>query len=112
LNGTENDKSGKYTESSLSAFFSLESFKEWLNEANQITEKNHVVLRENFLSTVEATPEEVYEKFYRSDLPQNSNIGLSGFMPSSVERTEKKGDNQEIGHFRKLEDTSKKVELT
>jgi hypothetical protein len=109
-NGTENDKSGKCTESSLSAFFSLESFKEWLNEANQITEKTHVVLRENFLSKVEATPEQVYEKFYRSDLPQNSIIGLSSSEASLLERTEKKTDNQEIGYIRNLEDLINKIE--
>jgi HD superfamily phosphohydrolase len=109
-NETENDKSRKYTESSLSAFFSLESFKEWLNEANQIMEKGRVVLRENFLSNVEATPEQVYEKFYRSDLPQNSIIGLSSSEPSLPERTEKKTDNQEIGYNRNLEALVNQIE--
>lgn len=92
-------ESGKYTENALSVFFTLESFKEWLNAAKTITEENHVSLREKFCINIEVTPEEVYEEYF-SDTKQDFSVNsLSPIQTSLVESIENKTQNEEIVQY-------------
>jgi hypothetical protein len=84
------EKNGNYTQNDLSVFFTLESFKAWLNEAQSITEENHILLRENLLTDVDATPEALYDKYF---LDENRNSSVNVLSPSegtTVESTTKK----------------------
>jgi len=59
-----NEKNGNYTQIKFSEFFTLETFKEWLNEAKKISEENQVLLRKNLLSDEEASPEDIWQIYY------------------------------------------------
>jgi hypothetical protein len=96
------EKSGKYTETELSVFFTLESFKQWLDEAETITEENQILLRESPIVDDETTPEAVYTKYFLSKNVDSSVNVLSSSESPSVESTEKKTDNQKIGQFPKI----------
>ncbi|MCD6240479.1 hypothetical protein J7K27_03000, partial [Candidatus Bathyarchaeota archaeon] len=59
-----NEKNGNYTQIKFSEFFTLEAFKEWLNEAKKISEENQVLLKKNLLSDEEASPEDIWQIYY------------------------------------------------
>jgi len=93
------EQNEKYTENDLSVFFTFDSFKAWLNEAQTITEENHISLRENLLTDVETTPETIYSKYFL-DEKQNSSVNvLSPSNSPAIESAQEKTDNQEIVQF-------------
>jgi hypothetical protein len=88
------EESGKYTENELSAFFTLETFNEWLKEAQTITEENHILLRENLLADAETTPEAIYNKNF---LYENRNSSVNVPSPNETptdESAQKKAENK------------------
>jgi hypothetical protein len=96
------EQNGKYTENELSVFFTLDSFKGWLNEAQTITEENHVLLRENLLTDAEATPEAIYSKHFLGENWDSSvNVPSSNGSPI-VENAQEKTGTQEIVQFPKI----------
>ena len=98
------EQNGKYTENELSVFFTLDSFKAWLDEAKTITEENHILLRENLVTDAETTPETIYRKHFLSE-NQNSSVNvLSPNESPTVESAQEKTDNQEIVQFPKIID--------
>jgi hypothetical protein len=96
------EQNGKYTENELSAFFTLETFKAWLNEAQTITEENHILLRENLVTDAETTPEAIYNKHFL-DENQNSSVNIpSPNQSPPVESAQEKTDNHEIVQYPKV----------
>jgi hypothetical protein len=96
------EQSGKYTESELSVFFTLESFKQWLNEAETIADENQILLRESLIIDVETTPEAIYDKYFLGENEDSSVNVLSSSESPTAESAEKKTDNQKIGQFPKI----------
>lgn len=86
---------GNYVQNDLSAFFTLDSLKAWLNEAEQIWTENGVFLRESGISDSNTTPEVVYDKFFLSKNGKNVHISLSDSQASLVESDKKIADKQE-----------------
>jgi hypothetical protein len=74
-----------YVQNDLSAFFTLDSLKAWLNEAKQLWTENGVFLRESGISNGNADPEVVYDKFFLSKNRKNVHTSLSDFQASLVE---------------------------
>jgi hypothetical protein len=93
------EKNGNYTKINFSEIFKLETFKEWLNKANQISEKNRILLRENFFAEGEATPENIFEKFFLYKNENFSDIHLSDSETPSAERAIEKTENLKIVQF-------------
>ncbi|MGB8781037.1 MAG: hypothetical protein WCD81_10370 [Candidatus Bathyarchaeia archaeon] len=88
------EKNGECTQNDLSVFFSLESFKAWLNEAQSIIEENKILLRENLVDDAETTPEAIYTRHF-SDENQDSSVNvLSPNEGPSAESVQEKTDNQ------------------
>ena len=108
----KSEKNGNYTESSFSAFFSLQSFKDWLNGDNQIKENDRVFLRENFLTDTEASPEQIYAKYYHAESPQNSFIALDRSQVALPETVKKKTDNQQIVQFPNFQQSVRKEDAS
>lgn len=106
----EENKNGKYTQNSLSEIFGLDSLKAWLNEAKGISEENSFSLRIDFVSEAEATPEEIFSRYYADSLRHengnSSDIALPDSKPSLTKSATKKADKTEIVQFLncKLED--------
>jgi hypothetical protein len=96
------EKTGKYTENELSVFFTLDSFKAWLNEARTITEENQILIRENLLVDAEATPEAIYNRYFLVSNQNSSVIDSSPNESSTVESAQKKTDNQKIVQYPKV----------
>jgi hypothetical protein len=95
-------KSGNYTQNELSVFFTLESFKAWLNEARTITEETQILLRENLLADHEATPEAMFSMYY-SDKNQNSSVNdLSLSEGAAAESSQKKSDSEKTVQYLNL----------
>jgi hypothetical protein len=93
------EQNGKYTENELSVFFTLDSFKAWLNEAETITEENHISLKQNLFAEAETTPELIYKKYF-IDESRNSSINvLSPSETPTVESRPEKTDNQKTVQF-------------
>jgi hypothetical protein len=93
------EQNGKYTENQLPVFFTLDSFKAWLNEAQTITEENHILLRESLITDAETTPEAIYNKHF---LDENQNSSVNVLSPSespTVKSAQEKTDNQKIVQF-------------
>lgn len=82
------EQNGKYTENELSVFFTLESFKAWINEVQTITEENQISLRENLLTDTETTPEAIYNKYFpcedQSFVNENKHPSLDETQDSSI----------------------------
>jgi hypothetical protein len=94
------EKSGNYTENDLSVFFKLESLEAWLNEAQSITEENHILLRESLLSDAETTPEAIYGRHF-SDENRNSSVNvLSPSESPTVKSEQEKTDFEKIVQYR------------
>jgi len=104
------EQNGKYTENELSVFFTLDSFKAWLNEAQTITEENHILLRENLLTDPETTPEAIYDKYFLDENQDSSVNVLSPNESPAVESAQEKTDNQKIVQFPQIiEDLASKT---
>jgi hypothetical protein len=84
------EKSGEYTQSRLSVFFSLESFKAWLNEVQSITEENRILIRENLMDEREASAEGTYEKCFLDENQNSPDIVLSPSEGANAESSPKK----------------------
>lgn len=87
------EKNGKRGVFKMSVIFGLESFKEWLNTANQISSQNHVLLRANLIQKDEMTIDDVYEKYYRSEIDHDDDITAS---PSEASLSEKKPEKTDF----------------
>jgi len=61
----------------LAEFFEFDSFKEWLNDVNQILEKSTVLLKENLVSHNETSVEDLFKKYFLNTNSKISNICLS-----------------------------------
>jgi hypothetical protein len=96
------EKNGKYTENELSVFFTPESFKAWLNEAQTITEENHILLRENLITDAETTSEAIYNKHFLDESQNSSVIDSSPNISPAVESAQEKTDNEKLGQFPKI----------
>jgi len=86
-------------------FFKLDSFKEWLNEAKQIIQQNHISLRENLITDAETTPEAIYLQYYEKTgsltISNNSdfcNIVSSPNESSTAESGQKNTQNEKSLH--------------
>ena len=99
------EQNGKYTQNELSAFFTLESFKAWLNEAQTITEENQIVLRENLVTDVETTSEAIYDKFFLGTNRNSSVNVLSLNQSPTVQSAQERTDNQKIVQYPKIPET-------
>lgn len=51
----------------FSAIFTLESLKTWLKEANSITAKNHISLKENLISENETNVDNIFNQYFSSE---------------------------------------------
>jgi hypothetical protein len=92
-------KNGNYGGFNFSVIFGLDSFKAWLNEANQILEKNQILLRENLISNTEVSIEDIFDKYFLSKNGKISNISLSDSKASLDETTSEITENQEAPQF-------------
>jgi hypothetical protein len=95
----KSEENGKLTKNDFSAFFTLDSFKAWLNEAKQITASNHCFLKDNFSDEFQSSPEEVYQKYYLNKAPQNSFIALNDSKDSFSKSVQKQTEQNGIGQF-------------
>jgi hypothetical protein len=83
----------EHTQNDLSVFFTLQSFKDWLNEARTITEENQVLIRESLVSDGEVSAEEVYRKYFVDKTGENANIVLGLSEGAVAESGEKNTEN-------------------
>lgn len=90
----ENEKIGTCTQLEFSEFFELDSFKTWLNEANSISEKNQLLLRENLLSNEEASCEHIFNRCFLSEREDFSYIVPVDSKASLRENAKKNSENQ------------------
>jgi len=93
---------GNYTQNDLSVFFTLDSFKAWLNEVRQITVENHISLRENLIIDAEAMPEAIFAKYFYSENKDSAVIVPSPKGSPTAESEQKKTDNEKIVQFPNL----------
>jgi hypothetical protein len=96
------EKNGNCTQNELSALLTLESFKEWLDNAKQITEENEISLRENLVIDAETTPEAVYKKYFVDKNAENANVVLGLTTSPLAETTIEKTDKPKIVQFPNL----------
>lgn len=110
-------KNGKNSEIDFAIFFAVDSWKAWLNNVNRILRQNALSLRKNLVSNNVASPESVYEIFFREKGEDCRNIHLNDSQASITKRTEENMAKQESLHspnFRhfKVEDILKIDRLT
>jgi hypothetical protein len=99
----EEKENGNYTQNDLSAFFTLENFKAWLNTARQITEESQVILRKNILSNTEVTSEELFSKNTLSDVLDSSVIYQGNLRDAFPETSHEKADNEKTVQYPNLQ---------
>lgn len=96
--------------------FSLDSFKEWLNEANQIYRRNHILPRENIFAEGNTSIEEMYEKYFRNESDSVRYIDVNGSEASLTEKSTEKTQIQKMPYSVdfpfKVEDVLKLERLT
>jgi hypothetical protein len=85
---------GNYPQNDLSVFFKLDSLNAWLNEARQITAENHISLRENLVTDVEMSPEDIYLKYFYSEKQDSAVIVSSQTLGSTAESEQEKTEYQ------------------
>jgi uncharacterized protein YdaU (DUF1376 family) len=106
----EQNKNRNYTKTDLSAFFKLDSFKEWLKKAEPISEENRILLRISEMSQAEATLEDVFARYYTDSRRENGNssdIVLGDSKPSLTESATQKAEQTEIVQFPNLPEVCK-----
>jgi len=123
------EKSRNYTQNDSSVFFTLDSFKKWLNKAEQLLEENQILLIENLVSEKETTPETIFAQYYDTQNSEpgkdssvnplhrtdsSSSINLNSSCISSDESAKKRTENDERVHLPslKVEDILKLERLT
>jgi len=79
---------------------SLENFKAWLNEAEQISASNTIKLRENLLADEPTTPEQIFNEHFLVEKSPLADISLSQNQPSTKERASELSVNQKCGNLR------------
>jgi hypothetical protein len=97
------EKNDRYGLFELSRIFKLESFKEWLNEANQICAHNQVLLRINFLEDQETPVGNIYRKYYLNENNNFAHISLGDSQASSNEKAQEiraSGKRPQLTDFR------------
>lgn len=99
----ENGKSRQYPLSKLSEIFRLDSFKNWLSEANQTSSTNHLTLREKLINEKETFIENIYQKYFLSERDSVDDILLRGLRGDSAEKSVEKTDFQKSGHCRNFQ---------
>jgi hypothetical protein len=107
----ENGKSREHPLFELSVFFGLDSFKAWLNEADQISPTNHISLRENRLYEKETPIEDTYTKYFLSENASVDDIPLRDLRGDSAEKTEEKTDFQKSGHHRNFQQANSEADF-
>jgi len=95
----KNEENGKCTENDLSAFFTLENFKAWLKEAQQITEESKPALRKNILTDTETTPDELFTEYFPSDSLHSAVIYQSEMRDAFPETSLEKADNEKTVQY-------------
>ena len=80
--------------------FSLENFKAWLNEAEQISAANTIELRENLLAKEPSTPEQIFNEHFLVEKGLHADVFLSQNQPSTKERASELSVNQKCGDLR------------
>jgi hypothetical protein len=95
----KSEKCENYVQNDLSAFFTLDSFKAWLDELKQTWTQTNVSLRESGISDEEATVEAVYGRFFSNGNNKDVHVELSSSEASSAEIAEKIMEKQERTHF-------------
>jgi hypothetical protein len=81
------EKSCNYMHFEFARIFSLDSLKEWLNEADQICAHNQVLLYTNFLEEHHSSVDDVYEKYYYNKNDVCAHIPSNDSRASSEERS-------------------------
>ena len=92
-------KNWKYAHLYFSEIFGLDSLKEWLNEAEQITEENRLSLREKLINGKEISLEDMYNRFFLCKTVNSAINELSQNQASLAEKPSEKTDNYEIVQF-------------
>ena len=95
----KSEKNGNYTKIDFSEIFGLDSFKAWLNEAEQISEKNQLSLRQSLVSDIETSVEDMFKRYFLSENGNFSDIVLSDSEASLSESVKEKTENQKIVQF-------------
>ncbi|MGC9346216.1 MAG: hypothetical protein ACP5ER_05450, partial [Candidatus Bathyarchaeales archaeon] len=99
----ENGKNRQNPLFKMSEIFGLDSFKAWLNEANQISATNHLSLRENLLNEQDASIKQIYEKYFLSEKASVDINLLSDLRRDLAEKPMEKTDFQKSGQCRNFQ---------
>ena len=105
------NKNGNYTQNDFATIFTFESFKAWLNEARQITASNQIFIRKDILSSQEATPEEVYSRYYLSVFSNDAVICPDDCKASIAKRVKEKAESDESVQYLNLKELEKDHQL-
>jgi len=82
------EKNGEKGESQFAIIFTLDLFKEWLEQAKQILRKNSLKLKQNFVANGESSCEDIFQKFFLNNAGDFRNILLGDSKASFVESGE------------------------
>jgi len=80
--------------------FKLENFKQWLNEAEQITARNHLELKKNLLINESSSPEQIFTESFTCEKVSCAVISPSLKQPSLDDATSELAVNQKCGDLR------------
>ena len=107
----ENGKNRQHPLFKLSTFFGLDSFKAWVNEADQISSTNHLSFRENLINEKETSIEDVHQKCFLSENASLDDILLRDSRGDLTEKTEEKTDFQKSGHHRNFQQADSEADF-
>jgi len=84
--------------------FKLENFKDWFNEAKQITAQNHLTLKKNLQTEEPSTPEEIFQEYFLCENGLRAVISPSQNQPSQAESVSEVTASQKCGDLRLIPD--------